>query len=177
MISEFTDVAPMPLPTVHLSAEDLDRLQRRIDSFKDAVRSGRPTAPLELTSDEINGLINSDTNMAGLKGKVYVTMDDGHLRGQLSVPLAQLGLSVFRGRYLNGTGTFSVSLQNGTLAVRPEAIQVKGKLLPWIYMNKLRDQNLADGVNNNSHASVALNHLQNIQVKEGKLVLVPKPAE
>ena len=177
MIAQFTDTAPMTLPTVQMSPEDLDRVQRRIETFKDAVRSGRPTPALELNSDEINGLIASDTNMAALKGKFYVIMDDGHLKGQLSVPLAQLGLSLFRGRYLNGTGTFSVSLQNGNLTVRPEAIQVKGKLLPWVYMNKIRAQNLAAGVNNDQRASVALNRLESIQVKSGKLVLNPKPFE
>jgi len=177
MIAEFTDAAPVPLPTVQMSAEDLDRVQRRIETFKDGVRSGRPTPALELSSDEINALIISDTNMAALKGKFYVTLDGGHLKGQLSVPLAQLGLSIFRGRYLNGTGTFSVSLQNGNLSVRPEAILVKGKLLPWVYMNKLRSQNLAANANDDPRASVALNRLQTIQVKDGKLVLTPKPAE
>ena len=177
MIAEFTDAAPMPLPTVQMSAEDLDRVQRRIETFKDAVRSGRPTPALELSSDEINGLIASDINMAALKRKFYVTLDDGHLKGQLSVPLAQLGLSIFRGRYLNGTGAFSVSLQDGNLAVRPEAILVKGKLLPWVYMNKLRSQNLAAGVNDDPRASVALNRLQSIQIKDAKLLLTPKPVE
>ena len=49
--------------------------------------------------------------------------------------------------------------------------------MPWVYMNKLRSLNLAANVNEDPHASVALNRLQSIQVKDGKLILVPKPVE
>jgi len=44
-------------------------------------------------------------------------------------------------------------------------------------MDKLRSQNLAANVNNDPHASVALNRLQSIQVQNGKIILVPKPLE
>lgn len=176
-IAEYTDPQPMPLPTVQMPPEQLDQLQRRIDAFKDAVRSGRPTAPLELSSDEINALIATDPNLRAVKDKLYVMMDDGHLRAQISMPLAQLGLAILKHRYLNGTAAFAVSIQDGNLAVTAQSVHIKGKPLPWIYMDKLRSQNLAANVNNDPHASVALNRLQSIQVKNGKLILVPKPLE
>jgi len=177
MLAQYTGATPMALPTVQMSPEQIDQVQRRIDSFKDAVRSGRTTPPLELNADEINALIAADPNLRSVKGKLYVTIQDSHLKGQISLPLAQLGLPMFKGRYLNGTASFLITLQNGNLRVTPDAVLVKGKLLPWIYMNKLRSQNLAAKVNEDPRASVALNRLQRIQVKDGKLVLVPKPLE
>jgi hypothetical protein len=50
---------------------------------------------------------------------------------------------------------------------------VKGKPLPGVYMDKLRSENIAESLNN-PRASVALKHLQEIRITDGKLVLVPK---
>jgi hypothetical protein len=177
MIAKYTDTKPIALPTVEMSPRQLEEVQHRVESFKEAVRSGRATPPLELSSDDINAMIASDPNLREIKGKLYVTIQDSHLRGQLSFPLEQSEFRLLKGRYLNGTGTFSVSLQNGNLSVTPDVILVKGKPLPWIYMNRLRSQNLANAVNDNPQASVGLNRLQTIQIKNGKLILVPKPVE
>jgi hypothetical protein len=138
------------------------------------VRSGRPTPPLTLNADEINAFIQTDTNMARLKGKLYVTLEGNRLKGQVSVPLEELGLRIFKGRYLNGSGIFAVGLQKGILVVNADSLSVKGKPLPGVYMDKIRSQNLAEGINNNPKASVGLNHLQEVQISDGKMIIVPK---
>jgi hypothetical protein len=157
-----------------MTPAEIEQLKLRVENFQDAVRSGRPTPPLILTSDEINAFIATDTNLARVKGKLYVTIAGDRLKGQVSLPLDDLGLSIFRGRYLNGTGTFDLGLRNGILVVTPETLVVKGKPLPGVYMDKIRSENLAGNLNNNPRASVALNHLQDIRVSDGKLILVPK---
>lgn len=174
MLNFYTDSHSVPLPTVQLSPAALDELKQRIENFQDAVRSGRPTPPLELSSDEINAYIETDPNFAKVKGKLYVTIEGNRLKGQVSLPLDDLGLRLFRGRYLNGSGVFDVRIHNGYLVVTPEVLVVKGKPLPGVYMDKIRSQNLADSLNNNPRASVAFNHLQEIRVGDGKLVVVPK---
>ena len=174
MLTFYTDTKPMPLPTVQMSPAEIEQLRQRIENFQDAVRTGRPTEPLSLSSDEINADIENDPKLAGVKGKLYVTIEGDRLKGQVSLPLDQVGLRIFRGRYLNGSGIFSIGLQNGNLIVLPESLVVKGQPLPGVYMDKLRSQNLAEAVNNNPRASVAFNHLQQIRVSDGKLILVPK---
>jgi hypothetical protein len=67
-----------------------------------------------------------------------------------------------------------VSLQNGLLAITYKEILVKDKPLPGVYMDKIRQQNFAAGINNNSKTSIGLNRLQSIELKDGKLVLIPK---
>ena len=67
-----------------------------------------------------------------------------------------------------------MSIHNGYLLVTPEVLVVKGKPLPGVYMDKIRSQNLADSLNNNPRASVALNHLEQIRIGDGRLVIVPK---
>jgi len=174
MLNFYTDTKPTPLPSVQMTPAETEQVRLRIESFQDAVGSGRPTPPLALSADEINAFIATDPNLARVKGKLYVTIEGKHLKGQVSLPLDELGLGIFRGRYLNGTGTFDVGLRNGALVVTAQTLVVKGKPLPGVYMDKIRSQNLAADLNNNTKASVALSHLQEIRVNDGNLILVPK---
>ena len=174
MFNDFTDTKPMALPKVQLPQAEMDALQRRVESFRDAVRLGQPTGPLSLAPDEINALIGSDPDLQELKGKLFVSFEGDQLNGQVSVPLEQIGLPRFRGRYLNGTGTFDLSFRNGILRITPQTFVVRGKSVPEMYMEKIRKQNLAADLNRNARAQVAMDKLQDIKIKDGKLVIVPK---
>ncbi len=174
MLRKYTDTKPMTMPAVEISAAKLDELQRRVELFRDDLRVGRPTAPLALSSDEINALIQHDPEFKTLKEKAFVTLSGRQLEAQISVPMQQLGLPRFRGRYFNGTGVFSLSLRNGVLDARAEELMVKGQPLPPMYMNAIRRQNLAESANDNPRTSVGLNMLQSIEVRDGKLFLIPK---
>src|SRR5262249_9073466 len=100
LINDFTDTQPMPLPTVQMSREQIDQLQQRIETFRTTVKASQPVDPLTLTSDEINALIATDPDLQVLKGKLYVTLENDQLKGQLSVPMESMGLHLFKGRYL-----------------------------------------------------------------------------
>jgi hypothetical protein len=174
MLDKYTDTKPMPIPTVELPADKLREMKNRVDRFRDDLRAGRRPPTLTLSSDEINALIVQDSDFKDLKGKVYVTIEENRLKAQISLPMQQLGLTRFRGRYLNGSGTFSILLRNGILDVRAEDLQVKGQPVPPTYMNAIRKTNLAAGANENPRASVGMNQLQDLQLKDGQLVITPK---
>src|ERR1044071_3035745 len=55
MMNQFTDSKPMALPTVSLSTSQMDAL--RVNTFSNAVSTGKSVSPLVLTSDEVNALI------------------------------------------------------------------------------------------------------------------------
>jgi len=126
MFYNITDSAPVPLPVVQLSQTDMERIRARVDDFRRAVQAERATEPLNLTSDEINALIATDPELQALKDKIYVSIEGDQLQGRLSVRLDQLGLPMFRTRYLNATGTFTLALDKGTLVLRAENFTVKG---------------------------------------------------
>ena len=174
MLNQYTDTKPMALPTVQMPQPQIAEVRHRVETFTDAVRAGRPIAPLSLTADEINALIETSPDLAAMKNRLYVTITNGQLKGELSVPLEVLGRPLFKGRYLNGTGAFAVSLQSGLLRVSPQQLEAKGRPLPAVYMDRLRQENLAAGANNNPQFSSALNRLESIQVTDGKLTFVPK---
>ncbi len=174
MLDRYTDTKPMPLPNVEMPAAELRQLEDRVDVFREDLRAGRHTAPLALSSEEINALIAQDADFKVLRGKVYVTIEGAQLGAQISLPMQDLGLPRFRGRYLNGSGLFSMSLRNGYLDVRADKLVVKGQPVPPTYMEAIHKQNLAASANENPRASVGLNQLQDIQLKDGKLILIPK---
>ncbi len=174
MLNTYTDTTPMPLPTVQMSPAQIAQVQQRVDEFRDRLRAGLRTSPLALTADDLNALVASSPDLKAAKGKVYVSIEANRLRAQVSLPLEDVGLPRFRGRYLNGIANLGISLRDGILDVTAQNIVVHGKPLPAPYMNRIRRENLAAKVNENSRASVALNQLEDIQVKDGKLVITPK---
>ena len=174
LVNNYTDSQPMSLPSVQMSQADLDKLKQRWKEFAEAVRARRPTAPLVMSADEINALIASSPDQKLLKGKFYVSFDGDRVKGELRLPLQEFGWKLLKGRYLNGSGTFNLSLQNGVLFLAPQTIVVKGKPVPDIYMQGLRNQNFAASLTNQPDVSAVLQGLQEIQVNDGKLIVVPK---
>jgi len=174
MVNDFTDAKPMELPAVQMPAAEIEKLKQRVDAFRQAVNDRHPADALELTGDDINALIASDPQYRALKGRVYVTIEGGRIKGQISAPLDELGLNILKGRYLNGEAVILLSFHDGILVVSPESIAVKGKLIPEKFMDSLRKQNFAADANSNSQGSTALDKIQEIQVKDGKLIIVPK---
>jgi hypothetical protein len=177
LVNNYTDTQPMALPTVQMSAADLDKLKKRFAAFEDSVKAGRPTPPLELTADEINALIASGSGKDSMKGRLYLSFDGDRVKGELSLPLKDIGWKMVRDRYLNGSGTFNVALRNGILFVAPQTITVKGKPVPEMYMQGIRNANFAASLTNQPDAMAVIQGLQDIQVKDGKLTVVPKAKE
>lgn len=174
MVNSFTDTKPMELPTLQMSKAEIDQVKQRFEAFQQAVREQRATKPLVLTADDINALIVSGTEPQTLKGKVYVSLEGDQVKGEVSVPLQEVGLRMFKGRYLNGSATFNVGFHDGVLIVTPNTLIVKGAPVPDVYMQEIRKQNFAASLTNDPAAVAVLKGLQDVQVKEGKVEIVPK---
>ena len=174
MITDLPDTSPAPLPQVQMSQAEIDRIERRLDAFREDVRAGKAPEPLTLTADEINALIQHDPDFGALKGKLYITIERDQIKGQLSPPMEEVGLPIFKGRYLNGTGNFSVSLHRGRILLHVLSFVVKHKSVPEVYMQEIRKHNFADNFNNNPRAKAALDRLKELKIQEGKLIVIPK---
>jgi hypothetical protein len=180
-LRNFTEASPRSFPAANISSADVEQLQRRIDSFRDTVRAARPSAPLSLSPNEINALIGTYPDLRVLKSKLYIeSLESNQVKAQISMPASQIPVGVFRffkNRYLNGNAILDLSFKNGTLHLDPQSVTVKGKPLPPRYMELVRGRNLAQVVNNDPRLSVGLNKLQTIEVKDGKLIIIPAPPQ
>lgn len=165
-MEQFAQKEPVSLPVVRYAPPELDALHKRIDSFLSHAQAGRTNAQLVLTARDLNALISD----SWLSNHVYVTLQSNVIAGQFSVPFEDLGMPLFRGRYLNGAGTLNVSAQEGDFAVTVRDVTVNGIKLPEHYMTWLRKQNFARDVGTNAATKESLQRVGRIAVEDGQLV-------
>lgn len=174
VVGRLTDPGPMTLPTVHLPDAQMFELHDRVATFQENVRDGEATPPLELSADELNALIETDSSMAALSNHLFVSIKGGQLSAQISFPAEDLGMVRLKGRYVNANGVFDVALTNQELHITAESLVIKGKPVPRNIMRQVTAENLADNFDQDAKTAAGLRKLQAIEVKDGKLVIVPK---
>ena len=169
-----TDSRPAALPATTLPEAQLRQLQQRVETFRAAVRSRQLSpAPLMLTSDEVNALIATDADCEPLKDHFHVALEGSVAKAQFSFPTAQLSLAP-KGRFLNGSGIFSVALRNGILQIKATSITIKHHSLPAELAAHFENENFAEAINANPRAQAAFKRIESIEIKNGKLIITPK---
>lgn len=170
-VESYTAEAPTPMPAVKMPEDEREALRTRVAAFRKALEAQEPTEPLVLTSDDLNALIDDNPNF---RGHAHVDIVGDEIKGQISLPLEKFG---FKGRYLNGSGTFRVSLENGVLIVTLDSMEVKGQPVPESFMANMRKENLAkDAYKDPDHAAM-LRKFQSVEVKDGKVIIKARPKE
>ncbi len=172
----FFDKTAVPVPTSKMSPQDIAKVRERVDAFRQAVRAHESPVPLTLTADEVNALIKGDPDLEPLRDKVYVAdMQGDSIKAQVSVSLGELGAVKFKDRYFNGFVTIKPTLNSGTLRLKPQkVVTLRGRAVPDKYVEVIQNVNFAKGLNKEPRVSAALDWIQSIEVKDGKLVIVPK---
>jgi hypothetical protein len=177
-IREYTDTAPVLVEKFEYPPAAMEALRTRVAEFKTALDRGTNQVQLVLTADELNALIAQEKS---LQGKVFIRLNGDTIQGEVSVPLKDVGPLKLNGRYLNGTATFKVALDNGVLDVRLQDMQVKGKPLPAMLFEEFKKQNLARDVQNNPENAASIARFESLQITNGTVVLrnrlsAPDPA-
>ena len=177
MVAEYTDTSGVAISKTDMSADELKALKDRVAAFNSAVDAHSNTPPLVLTAREINGLLASDSDLKDYKDKFYVSLDGDTIKAQVSLPLdglVKLPVVDLKGRYLNGSGTFKASVEDGALSVYVEDLEVRGKPLPAEFMKGLQAQNLAQGFNNNPNAQQPFKKYDSVLVTNSTLIIKAK---
>jgi hypothetical protein len=172
LLRDYTSTAPITIPKVEITDDQRKALDERVEAFKAALDKGE-AAEIVLNSDELNALIAENE---AAKDKVYVTLKGDKVGGLISFPLGEIGLPGTKGRYLNGSGTFKVSLQEGRLLVLIQDLEVNGKNLPPEVKAQIATQNVAENFNRDPKNSAMLRKFESIAVKDG-LVTVKAAAK
>jgi hypothetical protein len=171
MADAYTDSAPLELAEPAMAPDDLGRLDGRIAAFAQAVRNKRPTAPLELTSEELTALLARSPDFRRMGGRARLRVTEGEVRADLSVPLDRMG---YPNRWFNGTTTLRVALENGVLVITLQSASVRDRAVPQWVINRMSERNLAKDLYDKPEAAAFISRLESIQAKEGKLVIVAR---
>jgi hypothetical protein len=171
--AEYTETAPAQLPAVEMPEAEKAALFQRVDAFAQAVRAGQPAPELSLTAREVNALIQRSPDLAG---KVYVYIEDGRIRGDTSIPLEEIApVGILKGRWLNGSASFTVDTVAGRIVVFIDSLSVRGKPVSAHVMGALRSKNLAEKASEkNPKTAAMLQKLDAVAVRGDRLVIKAK---
>jgi len=170
-VAKYTSDKPADLPVVDYSDEELEALDTRIETFKETIDQGDTPEDLVLTAEDLNALISKEDE---LKGKVYVTIQEGQISGEVSIPTDFFPGA--GGRYFNASATFNVSLDNGVLIVTLADASVKGERVPQEVLDAMGRENLAKEIYKDPEVAETLRRFDSLTVEDDKIILKPRTA-
>jgi hypothetical protein len=171
LIDRYTSPTAATLPRLETPRAEREALRRQIKAFVTALDRGDVPEPLVLSGDDLNALLVP----AEGEGQVHFAVERDRLKGQVSLPLGELGLPGLDGRYLNAAATFRVSLRQGVLIIAIASAEVNGRPLPEQLLSELRDKNLAESFARQPEVAAGLDKLKGIRIKDGKVIVEAKP--
>jgi hypothetical protein len=154
--------SPRPIPQYNAPEQEIQAVKGRWQDFEHAVQERQP-AEIELTADEINGLIEANRHA---RGKAFVSIEGNRLSLQTSVPLSKfLGQS---GYYLSGDITIQSDAAASLAKPRLESVALNSQpvphdLLDWKYHSRSLRDYLAE--------YSPIQDLGTIQIRDGKVIL------
>lgn len=169
-VKAYTDEAPADIPVIEANEQEITELKARVDTMQESIEAGEPAGELVLTAEDINKLISANEDT---RGKVYVTIEDDKLRGDVSIPTNEIA-PVFGDRYFNASATFNVSYEGGVLVVTLVDAEVKGERLPQEFIDAIAKQNLAEELYSDSEKAEVIRKFESIEVRDGKVILRAK---
>lgn len=154
--------SPRPVPQYNASEQEIQAVKGRWQDFEHAVQERQP-AEIELTADEINGLIAANRHA---RGKAFVSIEGNRLFLQTSVPLSKfIGQS---GYYLSGDITIQSDGAASLAKPRLESVALNSQpvphdLLDWKYRSRPLREYLAE--------YSPIHDVGTIQIRDGKVIL------
>ncbi len=170
LTAEYSETVPTALPSVRMPEAEKAALFQRVDAFSKAIRGGQSVPDLTLSPQDINVLIQKTPAWAN---KIYVGIDGDRLTGEASIPLEEFG-SLFKGRWLNGSASFSVSTITGRLVGFIDTLSVRGKPVPDSFMRAIRSRNVAEQASAEPKVAEVLQKLDSVTVRDGQIVIKAK---
>ena len=167
----FTDSQAQPVPASGASAAEYQAVQERLDAFSRAVELGG-SASLALSAREINALIENNSELEPLRGRVSVEINDSEIGGRIALPLNFLPVERLQQRFINGSAKFSITTNPaGQVELRLRDLEVKGKVLPADILTPLTSKNLLDQARQNPKMAERLARLKSARIENGQLVI------
>ncbi len=170
-ISRYTSDAPLELPSADISDEEVEAIVTRLEDFREQFDQGEAPQELVITIDEINALIANNPEM---RGKAYVTIVDGDLRADVSVPLDELPGA--KGRYFNGWVTLKVELEDGVLLVYVVDAEANDQPIPEWLMQGIREENIAKGLYDDEDVARTLRRCEELVIESDRIILKVRPS-
>ena len=171
LMNNYADNAPEAVSTQTYSVESAEQARQKMQAFSVQLDQKNGEATLILTEDEMNAFFAHHEQMKAKNIQVAVDFTPNTAAGNISVPLDQALPKMFsKGRYLNGSAIFDMSMRNNALFIGLKSLKVKGKPLPEMMMKELRAINLAERAQMDEEDN-GLKHVKRIEIEEGQITI------
>lgn len=169
-LAKYTSETPLELPTSEIPEEEVQKVVTRLEDFRTQFDKGEGPQELVITVDEINALIANNPEM---RGRVHVTIVDGDLKAEVSVPVDALPGG--KGRYFNGAARLHVEMEDGVLIAHVVDAEANGEPIPESFMQGMREQNLAKELYKDVEMSKTLKRCEQITIESDRIILKVRP--
>ncbi|QDV54789.1 hypothetical protein Mal33_07540 [Rosistilla oblonga] len=168
-VAEYTETEARAVPTVAFDEVEAEEIGQRASEFFERVQAGSSDEQFVLSTRELNVLLNSQP---GLKDCVFVTLQNGRLRADVSIPTDRVpGGS---GRFLNASGELELSLDDTTLSLSLIDAEVKGEPIDESLLTQFRDLKLSTEDVNDPRFAALLGMFQKVTILDDRLVVQPR---
>lgn len=176
-VVRFTDTKPADLPAVEPDPERVEALGKQFEAYKKTLDEGGVPDAIVVTEEDINVAIQGTEQWKHLRGLAHVSLEDGQVTGQVSLPLSMFDLPVYKDRYFNGLVSLDVRIENGQAEIYIKDAQVRGEPLPENVMTHLKEVNFGQDIMDNPDARQMLSHIERLEIGNGRVRLVPPGRE
>ncbi len=177
-VDRYTSNAPMKIVQQPLPQDEREALDDRVEAFADAIEEGQHPEPLLLSGQDLNALLQKLWTDEELPGEMALRIEDGRLRSDISIPLEpDLTIGPFTpkvgGRYLNGTVTFRIALENNVITADIERFVMNDKTLPGWIVDAFEREYVEGQLLKNADLREFTDKLARIQVSADSILLEP----
>lgn len=166
MVAEYTETEPREVPTVAFTDAEAEAIEQQTSEFFRRVQDGQGEGELVLSTRELNVLLNSQPT---LKDRVFVTLQNGRVHAQVSLPTDQFPGGA--GRYLNASGEFEASLDAGQLSLNLVSAEIKGEPVSEDHLVKLRELQVNVEESDDPRFAALVQMFEKIKIQDDRLVV------
>ncbi|MEA2013389.1 MAG: hypothetical protein U9O87_10005 [Verrucomicrobiota bacterium] len=166
----FTTEEPRIFQYEQISDDDYKKLTEKIKIFKEDI-GNTTSGNIALNAKEVNSLFTRHEDFKKLKDIAKISFKNNKLLGLISFPLERFDLGIGKGRYLNGSASFEVSVRDGRLFLYLEEFEVKDKKIPAEIMKKMKSTNLAEDFNRNPEQSKKIKKIKKLYFENEELII------
>ena len=177
-VYKYTEPYQRDLTKTFLSAQESLDVTDKLEQFAKSMSGGDGAEDLELSAKDINYLISNSNEplFRELRNKVYVELDGGTLKTEISVPLDGTGMKDLQGRYLNGAAEIALGVkENGEFEIDLKAIDANGFRIPDAALKAFKQQtDFMDRIFKHPRFAKYSKYIEKVDIDGDKLTLKVK---
>jgi hypothetical protein len=173
----FTSKTPVNIEIEQPNNAAFQTAEASLTRLREAISKNRETT-VAFTAVDLNALIAHDLSFSGLQGPTRISIADSTMTLELSSPLDDVSMPKLKGRWFNGTVSFSFTYTPGQFVFVLKSASANGHLISKAFFpsftssfNRSFNQSFQRKIKENGQGTIFWNHIKNIALDSDKIVI------